>query len=447
AEVRADVAQKRARATASRKARRRLEDTWAKVDPGDPRTWLRRVPGRYTPPGGPRFNNPYGSRTRKRTLVTHLVRSIASSPGYQTWNPIKKRRMPCPTQPRFFPSEIKVASYSITDAAFSDALVAAHGRCVSVQVLMNSHLTSITSLSYGRIEAALGRRPATGWQNRRSFTHRCSNGCLGSSVLHSKIFLFSRAGAARRTVVTGSSNVTANAVNRQWNDLFTVNNDARLYSQFRTQFLRMVPDRRGNGPWIYRDGRYTTTFYPQRRATPASDETMSALRRVRCTGARGGAGIKGRTVIYIAMHAWFGTRGHYLTQRIRQLYRQGCYVRVLYNFMSKRTHRALTAGTGPRMQARRVLFPGRSGLVASKYSHLKMMAVSGRVGSDRSAWVVWTGSNNWTDRGNRADEVTLQIVSRPVYNAYVRNWKFMRKRRSTPVWAMFPEPTGGGRAP
>jgi phosphatidylserine/phosphatidylglycerophosphate/cardiolipin synthase-like enzyme len=94
-----------------------------------------------------------------------------------------------------------------------------------------------------------------------------------------------------------------------------------------------------------------------------------------------------------------------------------------------------------------VLFAGPRGRVAAKYSHMKMFAVAGRVGSDRSSWVTWTGSNNWADRSIHGDEVTIRIPSLSVYRAYVKNWKAMRARRSSPVWAIYPEPGGGGRAP
>jgi phosphatidylserine/phosphatidylglycerophosphate/cardiolipin synthase-like enzyme len=174
---------------------------------------------------------------------------------------------------------------------------------------------------------------------------------------------------------------------------------------------------------------------------------MQSLRTIKCRGARGGRGVHGHTVIYIAMHAWFSKRGHYLAQKIRQLYDRGCYVRILYSFMSHPTYRLLRNGAGHRMVLRRVLFPGRLGLVAVKYSHMKMMAVSGHVGHDHSARVVWTGSNNWVDKSLHADEVTLRIRSDRAYRAYVRHWKVMRNRRSSPYWATFNEPVGGGRAP
>ena len=81
-----------------------------------------------------------------------------------------------------------------------------------------------------------------------------------------------------------------------------------------------------------------------RRSTRCARPTGATTRRstrsstIRCTGATGGAGYKGHTVVYIAMHAWHGNRGLYLAQRIRQLYDYGCYVRILYSFMGHGTY-------------------------------------------------------------------------------------------------------------
>jgi phosphatidylserine/phosphatidylglycerophosphate/cardiolipin synthase-like enzyme len=241
--------------------------------------------------------------------------------------------------------------------------------------------------------------------------------------------------------------MTRNAIGIQWNDLYTVNGHKRLYDEFDAMFHKMVPDHWANGPWRFRDGKYTATFYPFRTATPRTDKTMQALRSVRCTGARGGAGTHGHTLVYIAMHAWFSGRGHWLARQVRHMYDRGCYIRILYSFMSYPTYWTLTHGTGDRMQVRRVLFAGPLGLQAVKYSHMKMVAVSGRIGDDRHDRVVWTGSNNWVDRSLHADEVTLRIESDSAYRKYVRHWKFMRWRRSTPYWAKYQEPRGGGRAP
>jgi hypothetical protein len=415
--------------------------------PGDPSTYNKVSPDHYTPSGGAKFNNPYGAKSSRRTLLTHVIRTINSSPGYQLpVDPVTGQRVACPTKPEDYPSEIKIALYSIADAGFVDALIAAHRRCVSVKLLMNSHLNVDNSPSWRRLVNGIGTRTGN-YNAKRSFAYRCSNGCIGSTVLHTKMYLFTEAGSARHTVMVGSSNMTSNAVSVQWNDLFTVNGSADLYNDYRDMFNKMVPDRRGNGPRIYQSGPYTSTFYPYRQATRTTDKTMNALRTIRCQGATGGAGYRGRTVVYIVMHAWHGKRGRYLAERVRQMYNNGCYVRILYSFMGHGTYSYLTRGTGGRMVARRVLFPGPAGKVAAKYSHMKMFAASGYVSGDSSNWVTWTGSNNWADRSIKADEVTIRIPSRSTYDQYVDHWNFMRNRRSSGTWAIYEEPGGGGRVP
>lgn len=417
------------------------------VIPGEPSTYRKVAPGSYTPTGGAKFNNPYGDQSSRRRLLSHVIRAINSSPGYQLpVNPATGKRVACPTNPADYPSEIKIALYSIADRAFVDALIAAHRRCVSVKLLMNSHLNADNSPSWRRLVNGVGTRSGN-YNAKRSFAYRCSNGCIGSSVLHTKMFLFTQAGSARNTVMVGSSNMTSNAVRVQWNDLFTVNGNADLHGDYRAMFNKMVPDRAGNGPRIYQSGPYTSTFYPFRHATRNTDKTMNALRTIRCTGATGGAGYRGRTVVHIVMHAWHGTRGRYLAERVRQMYNNGCYIKILYSFMGRGTYSYLTRNTGSRMVARRVLFAGPRGVVAAKYSHMKMFSASGYVSGDSSNWVTWTGSNNWSDRGLRADEVTIRIPSRATYNQYVSHWNFMRNRRSSGTWAIYEEPGGGGRLP
>ena len=414
----------------------------ARVDPHNPRTWHRTSPGHYTPTFGPKFNNPYGHQASRRRLIHDVVRTIDSTPGYVRPRTSSGVQRPCPTNPRFFPSSIKISLYSIADRSFVDALIRAHRRCVSVQLLMNNHLDATTSPSWGKLLDALGND-----RSKRSWTRRCVGGCRGHAVLHSKFYLFTRAGSARNVVMVGSSNMTSNAVRIQYNDLFTSTGSSTLFGQYRTIFNEMKRDRVVANPLrVYKVGPYTSTFYPFPSATARTDRTMAALNSIRCSGARG-AGIRGHSVLYINMHSWHGTRGLYLAKRVRTMYNRGCYVRILYSFMGHGTFAYLTHGAGPRMVVRRVLFPGPRGLVAAKYSHMKMFAASGRIGSDRSAWVTWTGSNNWADRSIRGDEVTLRIASYGVYRSYVRHWNAMRVRRSSPVWAIYPEPGGGGRAP
>ena len=98
------------KAAAKRRAAKRRAARLARVKPNDPKTWIRFSPDHYTPPAGAKFNNPYASRRKQRALLTHVIRTINSSPGYR--RPLDKkthRRKACPTRPREYPSSIRIA--------------------------------------------------------------------------------------------------------------------------------------------------------------------------------------------------------------------------------------------------------------------------------------------------------------------------------------------------
>jgi hypothetical protein len=401
----------------------------------------------YSPPGGARFNNPIGSHADQRRNLTHVIRTINSMPGYKQ----ATQGAPCPTKPSLWPATIRVSLYSMVDGAFSEAARAANRRCISVQVLMNNHLSAATDYSWKRLEQSLGTRVYSGRSARRSFAHRCNYGCRGHGVLHTKMYLFDSTVPApaqaqnriNNTVMVGSSNITSNASKVQWNDLYTIRGDATVHRDYLQMFNRMKSGRKSSHLYRYSEGMYSSVFWPQGSAT---DPYRTWLGAVSCTGATGGAGIDGRTVVYVNMHAWFGTRGLKLAHQIRGLYDRGCYVRVLYSFMSFRVFKILRGGTGARMSVRRTMF-SHNGRTAYLYSHLKNINISGHVGNDPSTWLVSTGSNNFTNEGTHFDEVALRIRSRAAYNSYVRHFKYMSRRKSSSIYANYSEPTGGGRAP
>ncbi|WP_460853467.1 phospholipase D-like domain-containing protein [Nocardioides montaniterrae] len=394
---------------------------------------------------GPNFNNPTGGRTARRAVVRHVVKAIDSVPGYRV-----DSRAQCPKVRALWPNEIKVSLYSLADRNFADALIRADRRCVSVQLLMNDHLNAHTSKSWGSLLHALGNN-----RSARSWTYRCRSGCrTGRGVEHAKFYLFSQVGTTKNVVMAGSSNMTSNATGVQWNDLFTTHSTA-LYSDFRSVFEEMAPDKKVFHPFrLFNTGPYQAAFWPQPGAKADTDQVMKWLRSISCSGATGGAGINGHSVIYINIHAWHSERGAWLAQEVKNLYNHGCYVRILYSFMGHGIFNYLKSGTGSRMVVRRTIFPhdppryDADGIaMASLYSHMKNFNVSGNVAGDSSAWVTWTGSNNFTGLGLHSDEVVLRIASRRVYNAYVAHWKFISQTRSSPIWAHYDEPQGGGRAP
>ena len=354
-----------------------------------------------------------------------MIETIDSVPGYRLpagIDPATGKKVACPTNPADYPNTIRIALYSIADQSFVDSLIDAHTRCVSVKLLMNSHLNVDNSPSWRRLLNGIGERGGN-FVNQRSYAYRCSNGCIGSTVLHSKFYLFSQAGNARNVTMIGSSNMTSNAVGVQWNDLFTVNgNDQALYDTYTHMWNRMTPDKRGNGPFVYQSGQYTSTFYPCARRTGTTTRRSTRCKTIHCTGATGGAGYKGHTVVYIVMHAWHGNRGLYLAKRVRQLYDPAATSGSSTASWATAPTTLLTRDTNSRMIARRVLFPGPSGLVAAKYSHMKMFAASGNVGGDSvglghlDRLEQLGGPQHQGRRGHPADpvEVGLQRLRRPL---------------------------------
>jgi phospholipase D-like protein len=405
-------------------------------------TWHRFAiysPGHFVPASGPSFNNPMGGRTANRVSLSRVIRTIDGMPGYKDAYPGH-----CPQDPALIPGTIRISLYSLTDQAVAKALVAARRRCISVQVLMNNHLNRHNDPAWRRLEQGLGT--GRGMANRGrfdNFAHLCSFGCRGSSVLHLKMYLFDSAlGRTKHVVMTGSTNMTSNAAGVQWNDLYASRSKA-LYDVFAAYYRLMRKDNgfhRSSG--TVTSGIYQTTFFPEPKG---KDADLGALKSVHCTGA-GSAGIGGRSIVYINMHAWFGTRGTKLANQVRHMYNSGCYVRVLYSFMSYGVFKKLKKGTGSRMSVRRTLF-SHNGHTAYLYSHFKNISVSGYVGSKRSTHVAWTGSNNFTNDGTHFDEVLLRIDSHTVYRKYVDHFKYISSHKSSPIYANYSEPSGGGRAP
>jgi hypothetical protein len=250
------------------------------------------------------------------------------------------------------------------------------------------------------------------------------------------------------TVFVGSSNMTSNAAFVQWNDLYGDVRNQELFNTFSSYFNKMRLDNgyHRNPYQGYTDngGKYRTVFWP---VTKGHDPEMAALKSISCSGATDGTGINGHTAVYINIHAWFGLRGLAFQRQVRGMYKRGCYIRILYSFMTKRVYHRLTDGTNGRMQARRTIFANHpGGHVAGVYSHFKNFMASGHVGSDHSARVVWTGSNNFTPDGKNFDEVMIRIKGAS-YGQYRHQFEFIKRRKSSARYASFTEPKGGGRAP
>ena len=408
------------------------------------------APLHFVPSVGASFNNPLGDMSAKRRNLARVVKTVKSMPGYAQPN-ASPSAAPCPrVSSAMVPSKIRITLYSMTDGLFAKAMKEASRRCVSVQILMNNHLNADNDGAWRTLQKALGKN-----RNARSFARRCIVGCRGHGVLHTKMYVFdSQVSKPRRSanrvndvVMVGSSNITSNSSGVQWNDLYGAKG-AKLHSQYSHMFDLMKKDdgfHRNPRDFYAGNGRYRTTFWPV--ASGRTEPYLSALRSISCSGATGGTGTNGHSTVYINMHAWFGLRGLAIEKAVRSLYDRGCYVHILYSFMTPKVYYRLTHGTGGRMTARRTIFSLDGDKYADVYSHFKNIDVSGHVGGDTSAHVVWTGSNNFTSDGDHFDEVMLRIRSATAFRQYRDHFRSISRRKSSGTYASFLEPVGGGRAP
>jgi hypothetical protein len=398
------------------------------------------------PRSGPSFNNPLGSQSAQRRNLTRVINTVRSMPGFK--QPYVSSA-PCPKTVAASPSVIRISLYSMTDSKFAAAMRNASLRCVSVQMLMNNHLSVLNDRAFARLQKTLK------WDTTKvSFAKRCYYGCRGRGVLHTKMYLFDSqlpwhtpgATDIHDAVMFGSSNMTKNASRVQWNDLYGVRRNARLFADLNRYFGYMKLDngfRRTKDPYTT-VGPYRVTFWPVR--PKSRDPEIAALRSIRC-GNTGSAGAGGRSDVYINMHAWFGPRGRHFMRVVRGLYHRGCRIHILYSFMTHQVFSALKRGTGSRMSVRRTIYSTNGDRFADLYSHFKNILVSGNVGGHPGSRMVWTGSNNFTPDGDHFDEMMVRISSGKVFRAYRQHFRYMARRKSSATYARFYEPIGGGRAP
>ena len=118
----------------------------------------------------------------------------------------------------------------------AQALRRAHRRGVRVQVVVDDR-----SAQWGSVRAL--RRELGTSTRRHSFVRVCDHSCRGTTGnQHAKFVTISRSGRAEDVVMVGSMNFTAYAAARQWQDLYVVRDDRRLFRQLRTVFRAMLRD-------------------------------------------------------------------------------------------------------------------------------------------------------------------------------------------------------------
>lgn len=327
-------------------------------------------------------------------------------------------------------STIRIIAFSFDRLYIADLLIAAKRRGVRVKILLNDHQVTPAQR---RLAAALGKN-----RKKKSWVYECDHGCRSrGDVQHSKVYMFTRTGAAKHVVMIGSVNLTLNSVRNQYNDIWVKNGSKKLHGAFKDYFAQMKKDKPQKPGWWKRKIRddyqiFATPYHPK---TPGLDPIMRILNKVKCTGANGGTGTRGRTIVRVNMHAWNGTRGIYIAKKLRWLYGQGCLVEVMWGWGGKAVRQAF------RVPTKRGYVPTHSnGMDTDEdgfidlYTHQKELLISGHYGKDRSKRIVVTGSSNYEDSGLNGDELIFQIKDKlGAYTRYTQNFKWIWKEKSRVV--------------
>ncbi len=362
------------------------------------------APDKYTPPAGPKFNNPLAGREARNRIRTHLLRSINSVPGRE---------------------QIRIASWNVKSADMQNALIRAHERGVSVRVIIDRGNAGPASPNPGfdRMSRAFSQGQKSRKPSQKSFTRRCVSSCrYYSGIAHTKFFLFSKAGRAENVVVYGSNNMTDLAAHSQWNDVFTVRNRGNIYDDFLRIFDEMRRDKAVKQPYkIFPRGALTEYFYPYKGRGTARDPLLRDLNDIRCKGATGGTGTRGRTKIRIAQTSMHGERGKAIANKLADMYENGCDIKIVYAVFGNQVLKILRNTRRGAIPLRQIAQDFNLDGVYDKYLHMKNMAVSGVYKGRTDANVTWNGSANWTGVALVSDEIVVRIIG-PKIRATYSNW-------------------------
>ncbi|MCD6640863.1 MAG: phospholipase D-like domain-containing protein [Nocardioides sp.] len=373
------------------------------------------TPDTYVPPSGPVFNNPYGTKEAVRRLIRQVNRTIDSVP------------------PK---GKIRISAWNVRSYHMTSALLRAHKRGVSVRVIMDRHNWNPDNPNADAQRLARGLRVGNKRRStsRKSWLKRCRRSCRGTAgIPHTKLFLFDRIRGKRNgksypvrwVSMYGSYNATELGATIQWNDIYTFKNDQQRYQFFNNVFKQMAVDEpRRQGYLTYGTGsRDINQIYPYKGAGTAVDPVMEALNSVRCTGA---ATSNGRTRIRIAQTSMYGDRGLAIANKLAQLRRQGCGIRLVYAMFGNKVLKVLRDANVPLTH---LAYDSNEDGIYDRYVHMKSMAISGNVAGKPDAKITWNGSANWTSVALASDEVLGTIIRPRVTTKYMKWIDYMFTHR------------------
>jgi phosphatidylserine/phosphatidylglycerophosphate/cardiolipin synthase-like enzyme len=388
-----------------------------------------RPPRAYSPASGSYFSYPNRSASMKRAIRSRLLAAIRS-----TWGGPRDGSVAWAGN-----GTIRITTWSFNDWQIARALVGAHRRGVSVQVIA-ARRANREHRAWRWLRHRLGTRLAhpsvVQSADRVSFARQCRGSCRGGGgTPHAKYMLIDRVGPsqARHVVIQTSMNLTRMAYQGQWNQA-QIMHSAAVYDDYMRVFRQARLGGRVTTPYHTAAlGQVVNYFFPRPRATADEDPVMQALSGVRCLGAKARETRRGRTKIRIVQYAMHGTRGIWIAKRLRKLQNAGCDIAIIYSVTSRPVREILLSrrGRGPIPMRQSVLID-RWGWV-SGYNHGKWMTITGAWGSSKSDHLTFSGSANWSNEAFGNDE-QMQLIrsvatARSHNKSFARTW---RQRSSRP---------------
>jgi hypothetical protein len=368
------------------------------------------------PVTGAVFNNPLGTTAQKQAIQNRIVELINGAPAG---------------------ARIRMAMFYASDATIPKALVAAKGRGVNVQVILNN--ANPTAEPYATLVRGLGTNTsASSW----ILFCAADRGCIGNrtlgtakSINHNKYFLFSSTGGASNVVVQSSANLnTGRDGLRGWNAALVLVGNNGIYGAY-SGYFDDLKARTANDNYYYtraplQSGNAKVFFYPRKEsngqpyADPTEDTIMTILNNTECAG-NSVVGTQGthRTIIRVNMTIFSRS---YIAKKLWDLDNAGCYVQVVerYEPTSKAEVTAmqnLVAKTSSAFGGPIVKYYCSADSV---WTHAKYFQIEGKYYGKADRTITWTGSHNWSYNSLRqADEVMLQSEDPAVFRAFRANFQ------------------------
>jgi hypothetical protein len=387
----------------------RLTDTNSQST-SDSTITFRVTPDSYGAPNGVAFSHPY-RKAHKYKVRDRILRTINSVPPG---------------------GRIQVASWSFSSKTYYKALNQARKRGVAVQIVL-AYRNKAKNSDYRTLRKLFG----TAVTPTGTWVKKCDRSCRGrSGTMHSKIFLFSASYRTPYVIMTGSANLTDFAVTNQWNQMSVVSGNKPVYDEGVRIFQQMVLDRQASPMYVSTNfPGITSYYYPTTAERTSTDFMYQALSRVHCRGATNTK--SGRTVVKIAMYAWYQDRGKWLAKLVRQLWGEGCNVQIVYAISSDPVKKVLYSPSGRgRIPMRQILLANTKG-TPIYYLHDKWVAIRGWYGPNRGTTVSFQGSFNFSDLGFKSDENFQALYGSSYYRMFADDfgllWKDKQARAPSPI--------------